>query len=462
MYPSVNTISVTPLVHCPTYATSQMTNTLHEHLRATFTSAAVSELARLLGDTNLATQKAIDGLLPTIISGVVHRAQTEEGATTLYRLLTTTSFDTDPSLAQLAQTDSHRQKAAESGNRLLGELFPDRVERLAQSTAQYSGVSRGTATTLTGLVMSVLMGYLHGQTKSRNLTGPQLATQLGSEATTVNGAIPAAFAGLVGWFIGGGPARAVTPTNPVTTTTIPATTVTPTHRDDDTKAAAFPWLRWLLIGLGLLGLFLLLTRMCNRDETTTTQTTETADGPAMVATDTVAQDLDGNEGAAGADSANTRAGASGPQVRVGVDLPGGRRLNLVENSFTYSLARYLATKGGQTPKVFIFDNLTFEPNSSRISASAQSNVDDLIQIMQAYPSLNIRIEGHSDSTGLEDVNDRLSAERADAVRAALVQSGIDGGRITTRERGEDKPVSSNQTKAGRENNRRIDVVVTRL
>jgi hypothetical protein len=110
--------------------------------------------------------------------------------------------------------------------------------------------------------------------------------------------------------------------------------------------------------------------MCNRDETTTTQTTETADGPAMVATDTVAQDLDGNEGAAGADSANTRAGASGPQVRVGVDLPGGRRLNLVENSFTYSLARYLATKGGQTPKVFIFDNLTFEPNSSRISASA--------------------------------------------------------------------------------------------
>jgi hypothetical protein len=159
-----------------------MTNTLHEHLRATFTSAAVSELARLLGDTNLATQKAIDGLLPTIISGVVHRAQTEEGATTLYRLLTTTSFDTDPSLAQLAQTDSHRQKAAESGNRLLGELFPDRVERLAQSTAQYSGVSQGTATTLTGLVMSVLMGYLHGQTKSRNLTGPSVGHATGERS----------------------------------------------------------------------------------------------------------------------------------------------------------------------------------------------------------------------------------------------------------------------------------------
>jgi outer membrane protein OmpA-like peptidoglycan-associated protein len=283
---------------------------------------------------------------------------------------------------------------------------------------------------------------------------------LGSEATTVHGAIPAAFAGLVGWFIGSGPARAVTPPSPVTTTPIPATTVTPTHRDDDTKAAGFPWLRWLLIGLGLLGLFLLLTRMCNRDETTTTQTTtETADGPAVVATDTLAQDLDGNEGA---DSANARAGANGPQVRVGVDLPGGRRLNLVENSFTYSLARYLAAKGGQTPKVFTFDNLTFESNSTRISASAQPSVDELIQIMQAYPSLNIRIEGHSDSTGPEDVNDRLSAERADAVRAALVQAGIDGGRITTRERGEDKPVSSNQTTAGRENNRRIDVVVTKL
>ena len=442
-----------------------MTTTLLDQLRSTFTPVAVSDLARLLSETNAPTQKAVDGLLPAITSGVVHRAQTAEGAATLYRLLTTTPFATDPSLTQLAQTDSHRQKAAESGNRILGELFPDRPERLAQATAQYSGVSPGTATTLTGLVMSVLMGYLHQQTKARNLTGAQLAPLLGSEATTVHGAIPTAFAGLIGWFIGTGTSRPLSPP-PVTSTTIPASTVTGAHRDNDTKAAGFPWLRWLLIGLGLLLLFLLLTRMCNRDKTATVST-ETDRG--VVASDTVASDLDGNGPAEDDANEPSSPGLSGPgpsspgpEVRVGVDLPGGRKLNVAENSFNYALARFLATKGGQAPKVFTFDNLTFETNSAAITAKARPNVDDLIQIMQAYPSLNIRIEGHTDSSGPEDVNDPLSAERADTVKAALVKAGIDAGRITTRERGEDKPVASNQTQAGREKNRRIDVVVTKL
>lgn len=60
------------------------------------------------------------------------------------------------------------------------------------------------------------------------------------------------------------------------------------------------------------------------------------------------------------------------------------------------------------------------------------------------------------------INDPLSAERAQAVKAALVKAGIDASRVATRELGDSKPVASNQTEAGREKNRRIDVVVTKL
>ncbi|QJD81593.1 OmpA family protein [Spirosoma rhododendri] len=109
--------------------------------------------------------------------------------------------------------------------------------------------------------------------------------------------------------------------------------------------------------------------------------------------------------------------------------------------------------------MFAFDNLTFEPGSARITADSRPNVNDLIQIMQAYPSLHIRVEGNTDNTGTNAQNDALSGERAEAVKEALVAGGIEPNRVATRERGDTMPVATNQTATGREQNRRIDVVV---
>jgi outer membrane protein OmpA-like peptidoglycan-associated protein len=439
-----------------------MATLLLDHLRSVFTASAVGELARAVGENTAPTQKAVDGLIPAVTAGVINRAQTNEGAATLYRLLTNTPFASDPSLDQLVDTDSHRQKAAQSGNTLLDQLFTDRPQRLAASTAEYSGVKPGAATTLTGLVMSILMGFLHKQVTTRNLTEAQLATLLRGESDTARGAVPAALAGLLGWFIGTGTSR------PVTTTTIRPETVS---RPTDDRTGGTPWWRWLLYILIPLLLLFLLLRSCNGDKAETTTTSSASEG--AVATDTVASDNDGNELApTQGDSTRPSADAAGPsspgpsspgpEVRVGVDLPGGRKLNLAENSFNYTLAKFLATKGGQVPKVFTFDNLTFETNSARITTQARPNVDDLIQIMQSYPTLQIRIEGNTDSTGDDAINDPLSGERADAVKQALIKGGIDASRIATRERGDTKPVATNETQAGRQKNRRIDVVVTKV
>lgn len=423
-----------------------MATSLLDHLRSVFTSPAVTDLAEAIGQSTAPTQKALDALLPALTAGVVHQSQTPTGAATLHRLVTTTPFATDPSLVQLAQTDAHRQQAAESGNRLLGQLVPDHPQRLAEQVAPYSGISLGAATTLTGLVMSVLMGYLHQQVTSRSLTQAQLAALLTSEPDTATSALPVALLGGLGWLLG------TSVSQPLTTPVTPIAPI-PTRRDElDTKATGFPtWLRWVLIGLGLLLLLWLLLRSCQGEK----PAAQRLDEAVPVATDTVASDLDGNELA-------TKDSTSGPEVRVGVDLPGGRRLSVVERSFTYSLAQYLAAKNQQTPKVFTFDNLTFETDSARITAKARPSVADLIQIMQAYPNLAIRIEGNTDSTGDDAINDPLSAERAEVVKRTLLKAGIQANRVTTRERGDTKPVASNQTVAGRQMNRRIDIVVTKI
>ena len=408
-----------------------MTSILLDHLRSAFTSSAVSELARSLNETNAPTQKALDGLLPAVTAGVINRVADQEGATHLYQLLKETPFATDPTMSQLVGMGDHRQKAAESGNTLLKQLYTDRPNRLAEATAQYSGVSLGSAITLTGLVMSVLMGYLRQQVATRQLTQPQLTALLLGETDPVRNAIPAAFAGLVGWLIG-----TPRPVSPIPLRTEP---IAPIRADD--RPASAGWWRWVLLALALLALLFFLLRGCNRDKTSST-----VESSRSIASDTMASDSDGN----------------GPQVRVGVDLPGGRKLSVVEHSFNDSLARYLAAKGSQAPRVFTFDNLNFETDSARITAQARPHVDDLIQIMQAYPNLQIRIEGNTDSTGDDAINDPLSGERADVVKQALIQGGIAASRVTTRERGDTKPVASNQTQAGRQKNRRIDVIITKL
>lgn len=179
-----------------------MNSLLLDHLRSDFTPSAVSELARSLGEPTASTQKALDGLLPTITAVVIHRAAETSEAAQLDQLLRETPFAQDPTMNQLVTTADHRQKAAESGNALLKQLYPDRSGRIAEATAQYSGVTLGSAITLTGLVTSVLMGYLRRQVTSRELAPAGLAALLLGEQQAVTSAIPAGLSGLLGGLIG--------------------------------------------------------------------------------------------------------------------------------------------------------------------------------------------------------------------------------------------------------------------
>ncbi|MCH7772081.1 MAG: OmpA family protein [Bacteroidetes bacterium] len=78
--------------------------------------------------------------------------------------------------------------------------------------------------------------------------------------------------------------------------------------------------------------------------------------------------------------------------------------------------------------------------------------------MIEHPDLNFRIEGHTDSDGDESFNQKLSEDRAAAVKVMLVKLGIDGSRLESKGWGESKPVSDNSTPEGKANNRRVEFV----
>jgi OOP family OmpA-OmpF porin len=80
--------------------------------------------------------------------------------------------------------------------------------------------------------------------------------------------------------------------------------------------------------------------------------------------------------------------------------------------------------------------------------------------MKAYPETNAVIEGHTDNVGKAEYNDRLSDARAKSVRQYLIDKfGIDASRITSAGYGMNKPIASNDTKEGRQKNRRVEAVL---
>lgn len=100
----------------------------------------------------------------------------------------------------------------------------------------------------------------------------------------------------------------------------------------------------------------------------------------------------------------------------------------------------------------------FESGSAQLTGSSQAELGQILAAMRADPGLRIRVEGHTDSAGGADGNQRLSQRRAQAVADWLTGRGVAASRVEAVGMGEDRPVASNDTAAGRERNRRVEIV----
>lgn len=104
-------------------------------------------------------------------------------------------------------------------------------------------------------------------------------------------------------------------------------------------------------------------------------------------------------------------------------------------------------------------DVLFNTGQSTLSPGAQSQLSRVKQFLENSPEREVVVEGHTDSAGGEDYNLALSQRRADAVANYLVQGSISPSRVATRGMGESLPKVSNETAAGRQQNRRVDLVI---
>ncbi|MFV1878279.1 OmpA family protein [Nioella sp.] len=105
------------------------------------------------------------------------------------------------------------------------------------------------------------------------------------------------------------------------------------------------------------------------------------------------------------------------------------------------------------------DGILFDTDSAAIRAGLQADLRAMARNLQQYAASTVDVIGHTDNTGSADYNQDLSARRASAVAGVLLEQGVDPARVRSFGRGENEPVATNLTPEGRQQNRRVEIII---
>ncbi len=137
----------------------------------------------------------------------------------------------------------------------------------------------------------------------------------------------------------------------------------------------------------------------------------------------------------------------------------GRRMDKQAAELQREMAGATVERVGEGIKITFDSGLLFAKNSAGLTAAAQNNIQELAKTLVKYGDTNVIVEGHTDTSGSDAVNNPLSQRRAQAVANYTQQQGVDASRFTVTGYGSTQPVADNSTEAGRVANRRVEVAI---
>lgn len=453
----------------------------------------VSQVSSMLGEKPQNTEKAFDGALPAVLSGLVQKSVEPGGTSSIMDMIgevmapnraageaITPSGGILSHLSSLLTDSTQSSTLLSVGSGIIQRLFGDKAGAVAGAIASYSGVKQSSASSLLSIAGPVLLSLL-GRKLADDGTGISGAASLLSNQTPyIQSAVPSGLQSLLSAIPGIGLLSGLgskfselttSVTEPVRPVTTPVVDVPPTrpapapvYRDDDrSSGGGNRWLPWLLLLLGAAALLYFL-RSCGKEKDTTVTTADTtvADGTSTNMSATV--DSAGSTIGAATDSAG--AALKEATAKLGAffkrKLPSGYELNIPENGIENNLVKFIEDKSRPVDKTtwFNFDRLLFDTGKATLRPESQEQLTNIAYILKEFPNVQIKLGGYTDNTGSAEVNKKLSQDRADNVMAELVKLGVDKSRMEAEGYGPEHPVASNDTEAGRAENRRIAIRVT--
>jgi outer membrane protein OmpA-like peptidoglycan-associated protein len=388
-----------------------MSFNLVDTVKDLFTPDLISKAASSLGESEGGISKALTGLVPSVLGGLVSKAGS--GASEAGNVLDMAKNAASSGVAGNLGSILGSAGGSGVGGGLSGGLdaikgiFGSKLGDITRLIANFSGIRESSASSLMSAAAPATLGVIGKYAADNNLNAGGLSNMLTEQKNNILSAMPSGLGSLGGLLglggIGAGAAWVTGSARQMASSTA--------HGAETAMEKTGGGMRWLLplfLAILVIALVWYLSRGCG----SSTNTAGMADTSSTMKTDSAMN--------------------MGP-VSIKVKLPDGTELDAYKGGIEDQLVTYLnSTDPGDSiskSRWFDFDNLNFATGSDQLTPESNKQVQNIAAILKAFPKVKIKIGGYTDRTGQEDANMKLSQKRADAVQDALKKSNADPGQL---------------------------------
>jgi len=379
---------------------------LMEMVKNYFTAEFINNASSTLGENTSGISKALSAIIPTSLAGVLKKSTSgTEGANDVFEMAKSSINNVSTGTNVPLNPDT------EKGNSILSRLFDGNQSAIVGAISRFAGIKDASTSSLMSMATPAILGLLGRHAEQNNLSASGLAGFLSSQKDHIMQAMPAGLTSLAGMLGLGSLAGAASHLKS------PELNMSHSPIDDVKTISERPTAKWLvplIIILIVIALLWYFSRSCNETRPSTATVTDTSatvqnkdTGMAMTTT-----------------PADTTSGS------IKVKLPNGKELEANKGGIEDQLVTFLnsdwksLSDDSLKNKWFNFDNLNFNLGTATITASSEKQLDNIAEILKAYPDAKIKIGGYTDASGNAADNKKLSQDRADAAKAGLAKRGV--------------------------------------
>lgn len=364
-------------------------------VRGFLTPDILSKASSYMGESETAVSKALNGLIPASLLGITQKAEAGGAQSVLDAAKKANTTGILNSLTSAFSSGGGGIPDFAPG--LLSSVLGDKVGGIANAIAQFAGIKGSSAASLVGSIVPLILALLGKQADTSNLGASGLLSLLSGQKSAFMNALPPGL-NLSGVIPGAERAAHDAPRHAVQEAAPPAT------------PSSGRWLMPVLLGVAAVALLLYLVKGCDGSE-------EKLAEPPAASQDTA--------------TLHTPVTTADTRESLKVKLANGTEIDAYRGGIEDRLVACLNDPGCEAgkDKWFDFDDINFQTGSSVLTGESQKQVNNIVAILKAYPSLKIKIGGYTDKTGDAAANKLLSQERADAVMNAIKNSGGSAGQL---------------------------------